>query len=452
MADAYRLLQSERLDTLTRFCASHKLDIADVWVPLQLLRSTRGKDDTPVQISPATAVVLLNHATGQLFTRRSDILAHLPLLFVDASNLAIPPNVVPEGCIIFARATTGMSKKRLPKGITLLHRPITSTQAVAEGSALVEEGDDPQQLLRHTRTSTESATDMSTVAGGPNGSLGKRSKRARSDAVFEEHLQKALEASGSERAAHGSTIITETMANLIRVRDAVPLHFMTHGKTETSLRVKEVSWNIPDGRIMYRIFRRSGSSDASTKSTYTDAARFIAVFIIDNVLLRREPIHAYLQHGNPSWSLIDLELLTAAQKLVEKGYRIVLLDHYPSLHHGNVFALEAKLHPIAELCQKHFKCDVTVVLSTMSYISASHRRDGMPFVLPYSGVWQFFIAQLNGGLRADAESLLVGAAADDASGSSANPSSQGKRDAQFAMNCGLRYVDGAALKQELRQS
>ncbi|ORC92600.1 uncharacterized protein TM35_000033530 [Trypanosoma theileri] len=450
MLNAHRLLRSERDDTLGRLCGEHRVNTADVWLPLALLRPARGKENTPVPLTASTPFLLLEESTGTLITHRKDILTKLPLLFADERNLAIPTSAVPAGFTLFVHVSKNMSKKRIAKGMTVLYRPITSAQAVAEGSALVEQ--DLKEMRKHTRTSIQSGLDSSTVAGDVDVTLEKkRKKREKSDALFEEYLQQSMESSSNDHIRQGNAILKGTLTNLIRVRDAVPLHFITHGKPQTSMSVKGLTWNIPDNRVMYRIFRREGSSGNSGKSIYTDVARLIAVFIIDGVLLKREPLQNYLQDKQHKWSLLDTELPSLAHKLAEKGYRIVLMDHYPSLHHGNTLALESKLQPIAELCQKHFSCDVTVLLSTMSYVSASYRRDGMPFVLPYSGVWQFFITQLNSGLRADADSLLVGASS-DVREDAVDLFSQAQRDAKFAMNCGLRCMDAKTLKEEILQS
>ncbi|RNF26455.1 uncharacterized protein Tco025E_01177 [Trypanosoma conorhini] len=447
MADAYRLLQSGGSDTLARFCSDNKVKVEDVWVPLQLLCPRRAKNDTPVPVSPATAILLLEHTSGRLVTRRGDILAHIPLLFTDEHNLSLPPSAVPEDCTVFVRASKSMTKKRMIKGMHILHRPITSEQAVAEGSALVV-AEETQPAQKRTRTSTRSGTQTETIVGDTEAAARRRKAKAEMGARFEEYLQKALEESRGGRGAHGGVIMKETMANLLRVRDAAPLHFVMRGKPQTSIHVKDLAWNIPDWRVLYRVFRRGGAADGASKTTYNDAARLIAVFMIDNVLIRREPMRACLQPAGRVWSVVDSDLLSAVPRLAEKGYRIVLLDHYPSLHHGNETALETKLHPIAELCRQYFSCDVTVVISTMSCISAAHRREGMPFILPYSGLWQFFVVQLNGGLRPDAESLLVGESLGGVECSRADALSQGRRDAEFARNCGLRYMDREGLKKE----
>ncbi|ESL06389.1 hypothetical protein TRSC58_05939 [Trypanosoma rangeli SC58] len=447
MADTYRLLQSGGSDTLARFCSDNNVKVDDVWVPLLLLRPPRAKNDTPVPISPTTAIVLLEHASGRLVTRRGDILAHIPILFVDEYNLALPPSAVPDDCTVFVRASKSMIKKRMANGMQILHRPITNEQAISEGSALVVSGE-TQHAQKRPRTSTTSGADTGSMTGDAGASAQRRKRTAEMGVRFEEYLQKALEESRGGHGAHGGVIMKETMANLFRVRDAVPLHFVMRGKPQTTIHVKGVAWNIPDWRVLYRVFRRGGTVDTASRSTYNDAARLIAVFMIDNVLIRREPIRAFLQRGHHVWSLADPDLPSAVHKLAEKGYRIVFLDHYPSLHHGNEIALGAKLNPVAELCQQHFSCDVTVVISTMSCISATHRRDGMPFILPQSGVWQFFIIQLNGGLRADAESLLVGESLGGVECSRADVLSQGRRDAEFARNCGLRYMDSDRLKKE----
>ncbi|KAH9589271.1 Polynucleotide kinase 3 phosphatase [Trypanosoma melophagium] len=451
MSDAHRVLLSERDSTLGKLCSERKVSPADVWLPLALLRPARGKEDTPVYFSPTTPLALLEHNTGKLITHRNDILSKIPLLFADEVNLAIPSSAVPMGFTLFAHVSKNMSKKRIAKGVSVLYRPITVAQAVAEGSARVEK--DTKDVRKHSRVSVESGVDTSTIAGDEYITLEKRrKKREKSDALFEEYLQKSLESSSSsDYVGQGNAILKGTLTNLIRVRDAVPLHFFTHGKSQISINVKGLVWNIPDNRVLYRIFRREGSSGSSGKSTYSDVARLIAVFMIDGVLLKREPLQNYLQDKHFEWSLIDMDLPSIVHKLAEKGYRIVVLDHYPSLHHGNTLALEAKLQPITELCQKHFNCDVTVLLSTMSYVSASYRRDGMPFVLPYSGIWQFFITQLNSGLRADADSLLVGASSDETP-DNANLFSQSQRDCKFAMNCGLRFMDAMTLKREILQS
>ncbi|EAN98764.1 hypothetical protein C3747_2g143 [Trypanosoma cruzi] len=451
MADAYRILKSSGSDTLAGLCSDQKVDLNDVWIPLQSFCSARGRMDTPVIISPATAIVLLDHPSGKLVTRRGDILARIPLLFLDERNLAIPPSAIPDGCTLFVRAAKSISKKRMVKGLSILHRPITREQAFAEGSSLALE-EETKVVQKQPRKSTGSGADAVTVAGGMEAALERRKKTAKIDGLFEEYLQKALEGFRDGRLANGGVIMKETMANLLRVRDAAPLHFVMHGKSKKYIHVNGIPWFIPDWRVIYRVFRRGETVEETAKTTYTDAARLVAVFMIDNVLIRREPIHACLQEGHPMWSLIDPNLPSAAHKLAEKGYRIVLLDHYPSLHHGNEIALEAKLNPIAELCQKYFTCDVTVVLSTMSYISAAYRSDGKPFLLPYSGLWQFFITQLNGGLRADADSLLVGESVEGVDHRREDVLSQGRRDAKFAMNCSLRYVDSDSLKKEILQS
>ncbi|RHW69240.1 hypothetical protein DPX39_100142600 [Trypanosoma brucei equiperdum] len=450
MAETFQLLPSEQGETLGRFCAAKRVNVTDVWLPLQLLRPARAKDDTPVVLSPSTAAVLLNHKTGKLTTRRSEILALVPVLFADERNFAFPLSAIPTDCTIFARASKAMASKRIPSGLTVMHRSVTPAQALAEGSCLSDA--EPQPKVAKKQALSDSGLTVGSVPTAPastDTSAGQVNKRARSDAAFDGFLQEALVTlRGGKSTPREGVIIRETLDNLIQVCNAPPLHFVTQNKRMTSLNVLGCIWNVPDERVIYRVFRRGGEGEGPSTSTHTDSERLIAVFIIDNVLLKREPAKPGAHNEGPLWSLVDEKLPEVARALSERGYRIVLLDHYPALHHGNHYALHTKLIPIAELCRQHFTADVTVVISAVSNISGSRRRDAIPFVLPHSGLWEFFVTQLNGGMRAERDSLLVGL--------TVNPDEehrdmgcQGRRDVLFAINCGLRYVDGATVSREV---
>nr|CCC94598.1 unnamed protein product [Trypanosoma congolense IL3000] len=446
MKNVFRLLPCEQDDTLGRSCAANKVAITDVWIPVQLLRPPRKKDDSPIAIPPGTAVVLLNHTTGCLVTRRSDILSLVPVLFASEQNFCIPPSTIPRDCTLFARAAKGMSNKRVPAGISIMHRSITAEQALAEGSCIAESDSQSTASKKKVKLERDVATgSVVTVATTTDTAVERANKRRRSDALFEESLHSVLATMRGGGGTHrDDIIIKETLENLHRVRSAPPLHFVTHNKRVTSLNVMGLVWHIPDERVIYRIFRQYDKGENCSAFAYTDSSRTVAAFMIDDVLLRRECLGAGAGGESTKWSVTDARLPATAGVLAERGYRIVLVDHYPSLHHGNLYALESRLQPIVELCKQHFTWDVTVVLSVVSHISAASRRDMAPFVLPNSGLWDFFTTQLNGGLRPDGRSILVGPRA-SAGEEVRKFSCQGVMEAEFAKNCGLRYCDAATV-------
>ncbi|KAG8342879.1 putative Polynucleotide kinase 3 phosphatase [Trypanosoma vivax] len=454
MAESHSLLPSGCADTLRHFCAEHKLRIEDVWLPIKLFGAARRKEGVPICIPPDTPVCMLNHQTGQLIVHRGAILAHIPVLFADEVKFAIPPEAVPSHCTLFARAAKNMSSKRLQAGLSLMHRPITREQAITEGSVVPPKTELVPQMEHSAGDDTVSSAltgDKSVPVHDIDTVSRKVKKRSRIDTIFEDYLKKALVSLKKEKHVTGTdTVMTETFANLAGLRNALPLHFVTNGKMVSSLTVQGLSWNIIEGRVMYRVFRQGGATEGSA-TTHMDCSHSVAAFMIENVFVKREPMSAWVKNKRLSWSLSDTELPAVLRTLADKGYRIVLLDHYPSLHHGSSHAVEAKLSPIVELCQQHLPVSVTVLISLVSYISAAHCRIGAPFVHPNSGMWQLFIRQVNGGLRPDSGSFLVGATRADERSSQAYWS-QGQRDAQFATNCGIRYFDVEAVKREVLHS
>lgn len=120
------------------------------------------------------------------------------------------------------------------------------------------------------------------------------------------------------------------------------------------------------------------------------------------------------------------------------GFRIVLLDHFPSLHHGNRVNCKRHLAPLVHYCHScnTHGCTCTVILSIISYITAQQRGGlNSSFTLPQAGLLQFFVQHFNASLQPDpALSFVVGT-------STRQNVFCTNIHRDFAAHAGLRYVD-----------
>lgn len=456
----YRLLNCNVDSTLVEIARRHHVHHRDLWIPLSAAASLRAKSSKPVAISPTTQVALLNRSDGSILFQKLEICLKLHVakaLLCNEEDVMIAPADVPETFELFIRWDRP-GTKHIEAKKQLLHCALhndshrggsgASLCAILKRSRVDGAGDDGTSILQSTAVERHTQSLF----------------HSRSAEDLERRLSAVLLAQGRPSHPTALHIQQTTLSNIQRREGDAPLHFVV-SRNEPSVVVGGVRWTRPDPRVLYRVFRSERSNDRAEVSKYSDGSRYIRFYFIEDVLLCRTlnsivslPVESqsvdplpFLQGSSSTTTqtttsitaeehakrLLNDTLLADMKSHAERGYRIVFLDHYPTLHHGSSFTLETVLQPIADFCTLHCRdFTVTVVLAVTSYVNATqrHRRD-FSFVLPQVGLLKLFTAQLNASLEPDPETTAV-------IGTNQRPSPflRGTH-STFARNASLTYTD-----------
>ncbi|CCW61282.1 unnamed protein product [Phytomonas sp. EM1] len=462
----------------------------DLWLPLRAFASSRSRITTPIRISDSTPIVLHHKESGNLTCNRREILFHLNFFNINnVGGLSLAPSDIPERYELFVRWDKPAGNKLISSNTTVLHRAIPESMTIAEGSA-ISSGSARVASSKRTRSSTHETIDQSSLTQILDGGSERSSLRVRAADDLDRRLQKVLQ----ERGHDGG----QSHAIMRYVRDKItqqhahspPLHLLlaaanSSGDSKGALsRARDhasrsiqtadgLVWWRPDPRILYRVFRSHASTERAETSQHGDASRQLAIFFIDDVVLparlrARKVLEPTIRQraredadaapttedsSSPQEDLrVEAHLSAVAQKIkayADRGYRVLLLDHYPYLHHGNATHLELTLRPISDFWSKYLSvrdgaeggCTITVILSVMSYITAHQgsSHTAASFVIPNTGIMSYFVANLNTSLQPDTTtSLVVGCS------NRSSPLLNGFHK-EFADALSLNYVDVASL-------
>jgi hypothetical protein len=160
--------------------------------------------------------------------------------------------------------------------------------------------------------------------------------------------------------------------------------------------------------------------------------------VVDDDLLEHEP------------SLMDPTLPETLRMLSDRGYKLVLVEHFPMLHHGNAYALQMIAQRTIALLEKHFNSlPIQVVFSVGSYY-ASALPGVSRCLLPNAGVYQVFMYHYNGQIEADPERSFFVKTAEERIGGFGFSSLNFQEQEGFASCCGrkgLKTVDFQDLRK-----
>lgn len=467
------LFTCEETCTLVNFARSHSVHHRDLWLPLAAALPLRASSHTLVSVDAATPIALLDNVTNTISFDKRSICVQLQVadaLSCEQRTVHIDPAFTPPGHTVFVRWDR--------KGTKLL-RPSTQVLHYVAGGAPASASSTSSSVtgVKRSRTGDGDASvsvDASTLADTLRGKEHRISLQQRSAEDLQRRLSAAIQLQGHSLNPRSLHILASTLSNIRHRSAQPPLHFVLPAEAE-SLEAGGVRWTRANRRLLSRVFRGSASAERSEVSRYGDGSRQVRFYFIEDVLLRRScccPAAAnsaaavaderareeedgpnatetpdsaaspFSAHSKKVQFLLHGKLLEDMSSHAERGYRIVFLEHYPVLHHASRFTVEQVLAPVVQLCREccpHLT--ITVVLSAMSYVTAT-RRQGMElsFVVPQAGLLYFFVSELNTSLRPDAKtSALVGSSA-----RGNDYLAQLHRD--FARNASLTYVDVAELR------
>lgn len=217
----------------------------------------------------------------------------------------------------------------------------------------------------------------------------------------------------------GSTLRISSLVNQARLQTvkkirclprARPLHYISRSLVDNTLRRPEdVMWNHPRPEVLYRICYPENSASAAQ---CRNASSLLALFFIDDVFLHYSSKSAQDSVCELDFRFTPFELtlpvLRAMREYALKGFRIVLLDHLPSLHFGSsvhVFrALDSLSQSINDLLGVS-TFEITILLSIVSNISCDSQL--IPFCFPNTGLFDFFQKELNMSLQVDRDASII---------------------------------------------
>jgi hypothetical protein len=424
--------------TVGDIAKSRRCAITSVWLPLT----------TKVTVDSNEPFVVYDSSSDALTVNRNESFRLLGLLVLRPDVFSFNPTTVPQGRTCYLQCSPQSGSRKVAAGTVVMVRPLELQAAVEEGSATALESrralyEDPKtgaSDLRQRRQTGKapSAPDSHSEAEDNNSLFSdayistliddevirrrrQREESADDDVAVARASEEAIAAAKevADMSAHRrprSGLITEMISSLKRSRTEVPLHNAQCSGTVT-VKVGNTIWLRHDPRIL-TLFHNGDAQVKAASSTDPQPATvgcstqqvgqsssLVAAFFVDGGVIRT----SLFQRGPSSWTLADDRLPDRLRRLSLRGYRVVLLAHYSSLHHGNAANLAEKCGRIGQLIEWHLAdVPLTVVISLVSNVTGPDGHLSL-YALPKSGLWSYFISKLNDGVTPDPErSFIVG--------------------------------------------
>lgn len=213
-----------------------------------------------------------------------------------------------------------------------------------------------------------------------------------------------------------------TLEKIKMVKKMLPLHYLSRSfVVGSTVLIRKKKWDQADSGVLYQTFEPPNGSipTNSTENSSCSISFSVAFFFLNGVFLSFPAAHD-LYEEEQRFQFVphnDFKRVgEAVQRYYHKGYRIVILEHIPSLHYGSSSHIELCLGSISDAMSSlvsETNCTVTVLVSPISSIlsfftadSDSHHRLSQP--LP--DLLKCFVKCLNESVKPDpATSFLVGA-------------------------------------------
>lgn len=227
-----------------------------------------------------------------------------------------------------------------------------------------------------------------------------------------------------------------TKQKIESMKDFCPLRYLD-SSSAPFIHTDQLMWHRPEPHLLYHMLQTN--SDGVEQRTA--ASRNLIVCFLDDVLLRlsrRDGGPMYAQFGPLDTSSAAVKMLTAHAL---RGFRIVLVEHLPSLHYGSAAHITSTLESIHHASSELMTGvpNVSLLLVTASYIAGASHGSGREFIFPRPGAWNYFLHHLNSSLLPDvADSFVMG------SSRRTHAVMEGVH-SRFARAIGLRFVDACAL-------
>lgn len=445
---------------IAALAAAHHVSVGDLWVPVVAVKGSKGS----IIFDPETPIALLDHKTASVTFRRDEIMSTLKLIG-SVMDMNIPERVIESfaaAYTLFVRLNPNEGRRKAPTGRTVLVRRMTNAEAVAEGSAfparpgsisvvepIMPSGSLPPKskvAASAAGRSTRSAVKPSTGVRLPE--VAKSVVEQAIDEMFEAHLKAAKaervtsckrpRQEADETATQEMTLPERFLRGVTSARSDTSSHGIPFANTKSLcagahsinnkdqggiggdaylyVNGKATMWSRPSaGTLIYRHLPEA-NRDAKNIRSIMDrlfAPRSMVAFLpIEGLLLPKqetpvERLKQFLETGDSSTTcdvLHDARVADRIRKLSERGYKIVMFEHYPQLHFGD----EAVLARVAKRIVTFLEANcplvpVTVVLSVVSWFSGAQYANCLP---PENGVYNTFVL-FNGNFHADPSKSLI---------------------------------------------
>ena len=445
-SNEFELVRLSAASTLSEFSRSRSEGVQSLWLPVT----------TKTTVDSNEPFVVYSAETKSLTTRRSESMSLLMCLAPRDDVFSLDPKKIPSGLTCFVQCSEGSGTRKIPAGTTVLIRKLLIEDAIAEGSAthpISRKG-----LYEAEKAGGSSAKASSVVNIGKRGRGGGKSAAANvtipddveddtcifSDAYIsrsiEEELQRRRDvAAATEESAQvlggaslgagditdtpsvvaepldrikskaPSHVISDVIDALKKARAEAPLHNAGRGTSTSSIKVGESTWQRHDPRVLVLHHDPTVSESGHVEGSSTKRgvpSILIAGFFVEGGLIQT----SMYERGKEAWKLTNSLVPSKIRDLHRQGYRIVLLAHYPSLHHGNLANLEEKCGRIVKCVEEHLSdVPLTVLISVVSNFAGKGQASS--FSLPHCGLWNYFVSQYNERSAPDTQrSFLVGGA------------------------------------------
>lgn len=391
------MLKVDRRHTIKELAAQLEVEPYQLWLPLDVFSKSRSRS-WEIAIPRKTPFVLYCAETEEFDDDRERILRRLKVPNTFPTRVTLGD--IPVGYEFFVRWD------RTPNFAVP-----ANTQLVVAGRPNVAASPAVSEVARSVASPTAAvpaAAAAATVAAPAP--LSRQEAEALRKRLREE-LDAELEAALPRRGAVGE-VFRAALQRMKAQGDAAPLYRAREAwEAPDALVVSPgVRWSFSERYVLYTLL---GAGPQDHAEVLRESSRQLAVFFIDDVLLRREAYPGAVLPASGEGSYVataaSKALVERMRALARRAYRIVWLDHYPALHHADRCGAAALLRPITSFFEAECGGDfpVTVALSAVSYVTPG--REGERYAFPEAKLWRHFVAHLNRALTPDpATSFVVG--------------------------------------------
>jgi hypothetical protein len=467
--------------TAASLAKSWNVPLTDLWVPCVASASARSfievDETTPIAYAIDGKTTPPPHAV--LLFDRTKILEHLKLVPPNPRQFAVPEALLARSSgVLYVRLVQGGGRMRVPEGASVIKRRITTEASIREGSSFAPclSSSIPPAAAAGRRVAgggispAPSVVSTSVASGVP-----RQQWQERMEQIVSERLSKEAQNGRSKKrhrdetdAERDSKDGTDSNSNMVlqssgeaflqnlhdsirKVRAETPLHLvkLLGGnfkeivlRVGNSFQVGPRVWLRPDVSIIsYQHLPEANRKVAGAAGRIFAPQRLIAVLPILHCLMQPKEVEDDLLEHEPTLvrhdggSEMTLECL---KRLSQRGYKVVLVEHFPMLHHGNAYALQMITNRIATFLETHLpSIAVQVVLSVGSFYAAA-----VPGVsrclLPNAGLYQAFLYHYNGQIEADGDRSFFVKTAVEHVGGYGFSSCSFEEQSGFASCCGKR--------------
>ncbi|CUG88513.1 Hypothetical protein, putative [Bodo saltans] len=425
--------------TAASLAKSWALPLTDLWVPCAAAATSRGfievDETTPIAYAVGGNISSPSDAASLLLDRVK-ILEHLKLVPPNPRQFSVPEGLLARSNgVLYVRLAQGGGRMRVSEGTCVMKRRISQEIAIREGSAFPpslatsSSSSLPAASTKRTaaavRSPAPSVVSTSVASGVPKQQWQERmealvAERFDNEATKQSNKKKRERSDNDEHdpsttvQSSGEAFLQNLHDSIRKVRAETPLHLvkLLGGnfkeivlRVGSSFQVGPRVWLRPDLSIIsYQHLPEANRKVTGAAGRIFAPQRLIAVLPLLHCLMQPKEVEDDLLEHEPT--LVDnggSETIELLKRLSLRGYKIVFVEHFPMLHHGNAYALQMITNRIATFLETHLpSIAVQVVLSVASFYSSAVPGVSR-CILPNAGVYQAFLYHYNGQIEADGD-------------------------------------------------